>query len=303
MRKTRRPTKAKSESKNVKKPYNVEDHVAPEIIKFLREQEEVLLSFSGGKDSLCTWCVLRDLGIRVLPFYMEIIPGLKFVNNYLEYLEGVFGVEILRVRHAEFYNMMRTYTSQPPHRKHWIDLLNFQKTQYAYITDAVRSHYKAGDLWCIVGTRATDSPARRASFKRNGWAYAEKKLCYPLWDVNKDALVHILKHHRVKVSPDYKMYGLSMDGLHFRYTSHLKKHYPEDYETIKFWFPFVEAEEYRVKWAIKHGVGEVVGSLARDFSQEEKKKESINVSRVKQGTNKKEGKEKRDKKQSRKRKK
>ena len=53
-----------------------------EVIARLKDEgRPVLLAFSCGKDSLATWCALRDAGVAVVPVYLWYLPRLSFVDE------------------------------------------------------------------------------------------------------------------------------------------------------------------------------------------------------------------------------
>ena len=68
---------------------------------------EVLVGFSGGKDS----CVALDICFRyfekVRPFFMYQVPRLSFQEKTIQIYEKKYGVEILRIPHFETSNFLR----------------------------------------------------------------------------------------------------------------------------------------------------------------------------------------------------
>jgi hypothetical protein len=75
--------------------------------------DTVLLSFSRGKDSLAAWLHLRE-HFRIIPYHLEWIPGLSFVESSLAYYEDVFQTHIIRLPHPLFYQYLRDYAWQTP---------------------------------------------------------------------------------------------------------------------------------------------------------------------------------------------
>lgn len=236
----------------------------PEIATFLKAQGRAILSFSGGKDSLACWCALAELGVEVRPFYMAMIPGLSFVEDYLDYVGRYFGVPVMRTQHPNTYHWLRTYAGQPPHRKHTIDFLRLPRFAYEDVEQGVRRTLnqrertlKWGDAWVAVGTRTTDSPQRRRSFLRLGWRRGKTRKVYPIHDFNKAMLIEVLVKHQVKLAPDYGMFGRSFDGVDFRYLDAIRMDYPQDYQRILEWMPLQDTEFHRVNFARKHGIATV----------------------------------------------
>lgn len=238
--------------------------LSPEITDFLRAQGRVILSFSGGKDSLTAWALLHELGVDVEPFYMVMVPGLSWVEGYLAYLERHFGCHIMRVQHPQPYHWLSTYTSQPPHRKGALDFLRLPRFDYPDVERGVRRTLAARradpawkDAWVAVGTRTVDSPQRRRSFERYGWKRDKLKKLYPIHSFRKDDVIDVLVRHGLKLSPCYRMFGRSFDGVDFRYLDAIRTDYPEDYRRILDWLPLAGLEFHRVNFARKHNVATV----------------------------------------------
>jgi hypothetical protein len=236
----------------------------PDIASFLRERGKVILSFSGGKDSLCVWCLLRELGVEVRPFYMQMVPGLSWIEDYLGYLERWSGVHVLRVQHPQPYHWLRTYSSQPPHRKGALDFLRLPRFDYPDVERGVRRTWSQrendpawAEAWVAVGTRTADSPQRRRSFQKYGWKREILKKVYPIHDFRKDDLIGVLKRNGVKLSPCYRMFGRSFDGVDFRFIDAIRTDYPDDYARIKEWMPLQDLEFHRVRFAQKHKIARV----------------------------------------------
>jgi hypothetical protein len=228
--------------------------ILPEIIKFSKTRGEVLLSFSGGKDSLLCWCALHQMGIKVHPYYMYYHPDLDFVNEYLDYLEDFFGVKIIRVLHPLMYNWLRTYSGQTPHRRFVVDMLDLPSYTYEDIEAGVRRTLDLPSSWVAIGTRSADSMNRRAVFKKHGWIRAKTKKFYPVYNIKKDALISIINETGVKLAPDYEIFGRSYDGYQFTYLAGMRDRWPDDYAKILEVFPLLKSEMYRAEFAVKHGV-------------------------------------------------
>lgn len=129
----------------------------------------VLLPFSGGKDSLVSWLLLRDAGFRVVPFYMQMIPGLSFVERTLDYYQVWFEIHIYRVIYLNLYHWLRTHAWQPLERHAVLDMLDLPRFTYIDGNRGVsRTAGFAETLWCGVGIRLADSPIRKMSMLMQG---------------------------------------------------------------------------------------------------------------------------------------
>jgi hypothetical protein len=205
-----------------------------------------LLSFSAGKDALACWVALRGK-VDVVPYYMELIPRLEFVEVSLNYYERFFGVEILRVPNPNLYKMLSDCVYQPPERQEWLETFGVPSFDHKVVTDFICESVglSADKTFCAVGNRAADNITRRAMFKKHGGVSWNTQKMYPVFDWKIDRVISALKSAGVKLPFDYRIFGRSFDGIDFRFLAPIKKHFPRDYAKILDWFPFVDMEIFR----------------------------------------------------------
>ena len=115
---------------------------------------------------------------------------------------------------------------------------------------AVIQHLKLpATTFTALGVRAADSIFRRTMFTRSGAINHKALKFYPVWDWTKEAVrVEIFKA-KLKLPIDYWLFGRSFDGLDYRFIAPVKRHYPEDYERLREYFPMVDAELKRAEFA------------------------------------------------------
>lgn len=226
-----------------------------EVIRLVRQETDtIILSFSNGKDSLATWCVLKEAGFRIVPFYAQFVPKLGFIERSLEYYENFFDTHIYRVVDPNFYHWLATYGFQPPERLRTLDWLDLPRFNYVDIQAGIARTVGMDDetYWCAVGTRASDSLNRMLSFKHHGPVNLISRRFYPIYDLHKLDLIPIFQKAGVKLPPDYRLFGRSFCGLDYRFMKTIKETYPEDFEIIKFWFPLIELEFAKYEIGARH---------------------------------------------------
>ena len=132
--------------------------------------DTVLLSFSGGKDSIAAWLQMRKYFKRIVPYYMYFVPGLKYIERSLEYYEDFFGCHIYQFPHPAFFKKMNLGVFQPPNRlsiiadKMYVDLSTYDVIA---ISEMIRSYLGLSEnAYTGVGIRQGDTPMRRLS---SGW--------------------------------------------------------------------------------------------------------------------------------------
>jgi hypothetical protein len=217
-------------------------------------QAKTLLAFSCGKDSIAAWLAIRDTFDEVIPIYRYLVPDLEFVEESLVYYERFFGVRIRRFPHPSFYRLLRNLVFQAPENCSAVEDRDRRLRGYDYADSNVQVCRDAGlpeDTYCASGVRAADSPMRRLHFQKHGPITEKKCAYYPVWDLTKSGILHLMERARVRVPRDYAIFGRSFDGLDYRFLAPIKRHFPRDYARILEWFPLAEAELFRFERAIR----------------------------------------------------
>ncbi len=221
----------------------------PDVIARVRQETDtILLAFSCGKDSIAAWLAVREHFDRVIPFYMYLVPGLRFVEESLTYFESFFGTPIIRMPHPSLYRMLNACVDQPPERLRIIEAARLPEFEYDDVTALiVQDRGLPKSTWIANGVRAADSPNRRAAINKYGPLNWKRQNFYPVWDMVKDELIALLDQHRIRLPVDYELFGRSFDGVDHRFLTPLKQHRPDDYATILEWFPlaFLDAWRYQ----------------------------------------------------------
>lgn len=219
------------------------------IVRDLCGHDKALLSFSCGKDSWAAWLSARD-HFDFTPYYLYLVPGLEFVEDYLVYAEQKLGKRIVRLPHPAFYRWINTLMFQAPERIKIIEAVGWPDFKYDDMREAVIEDCSLpANCWVADGVRAADSPMRRASLLRSQGVSANKRYFHPCWDWNKARLLDELTAADVKLPIDYKLFGRSFDGLDLRFLIKIKAHLPRDYARILDWFPLVDMEIARYEFS------------------------------------------------------
>lgn len=230
-----------------------------EVVRAATGHDKALLSFSCGKDSWAAWLSAREY-FDFTPYYLYLVPGLEFVDDYLDYAERVLGKHIVRLPHPTFYHWVNNAIFQPPERLRTIVAVGWPSFDYDDMRGAVIEDCGLpADVWTATGVRAADSPMRRASLIKNQGVNAKRMYFYPCWDWKKDRLLAELAAANIRLPVDYKVFGRSFDGLDLRFLVKIKEHFPRDYQTILDWFPLVDMEIARYEFAQRSGQFRVAG--------------------------------------------
>lgn len=210
--------------------------VAESLYSAIRRQsllsDEVIVAYSGGKDSVVTLDLCARHFKRVHAFFMYQVPELSFQEDILQWAERKYGIEIYRIPHFEvsdFYRGGMYCTPQP-------DLPRVKISDiYAHVRQAF------GCNWIAAGERAKDSIVRNAMIKKSGSIDKGRGRLYPLAYWSKAQVLAYIEAHKLRISPESKVLGHSFRSLHIDQICKVKEFYPEDFERICKAFPLAGA--------------------------------------------------------------
>lgn len=237
----------------VELPPEIHKMSSEEALPIIAERCEgrVLVSFSGGKDSVGVVLNLKKYFPEMHLYHMYIVPDLRLVEEGLTYYERLWGVRITRLPHPEFCAALRDGDWQPWHRRPLIDRWGPEVSTFDELAREVRR-----DLgWSkrvpqAVGIRADDSIFRAASLKRSGIYQRSRHVCYPIFDWTRHRLREELIQSQTRLPPEYAFFGRSFsgDGFDYKFIKPLIDNYPDDFERMVQWFPLLKAEYYRYQF-------------------------------------------------------
>lgn len=214
------------------------------------------LAFSGGKDAIAAWVAMRESGLftRIVPVYKYLVPGISFVEENLRHCEDVFETPIIRMPHDALFRWLRNFVFQPPERCALIEGLDIPIVTFQDIFDEVSKQNNLPVLWQATGVRAADSPLRRTAYSKYGAVNYRALSFMPIADMQKAELVALLTKHKIRLSPEYRMFGRTLDGISRQYLAPIREYYPDDYARIIWWFPLADLEFYRYQLTRRENV-------------------------------------------------
>lgn len=206
-----------------------------------------LLAFSGGKDSLASWCVMQGAGIEVIPVYHYVFPGLSFVERMLAYYEKRFQTPIIRLPHPWLLQVLYYGAFSCPIGMKMLCEGEYKSRchDFASMLKAVRESLGDPNLWNAVGVKCGDSQNRSLVVTRCQ-GFDEKNLkWYPLGYCGDRVAIEILARYDMPVPDDYWEVGRSYDVLTPCFCKGIAKYHPEDWKQIVEVFPLIETQLFR----------------------------------------------------------
>lgn len=198
-----------------------------------------LVAFSGGKDSL----VCLDLAYRhfkrVVPFFMFLIPGLRCIDDKLTVVKERWGLEVLQYPHFLFFNAFK-------HSIYCKKSFRMDKTLSEFgLTDIYKCVIGDTGINLIInGSKETDSLWRRQKYFQ---FVAFENAVYPLKTWRKIDILAYMKMNNISIPASS---GHQSTGVDLSTPSLLWLHdrYPDDFERLEAYFPFIRAVVKRREW-------------------------------------------------------
>jgi hypothetical protein len=228
------------------------------------------LSFSCGADSIAMFLRICEHGAgkfdlsQMNAYYMYFVPGIPWVEDYIEYFHEKFGLKIIQVPSPILLKSMANWLLQTPARVLGTHALRGTENEFYYLDRdhielAVKDWLKIHDAYTAVGVKSGDSAMRRAAMVKTQGVNEKAKKWYPIWDYENSDVMKQIKRHDIKVSYDYELFGISFENMDYRFSRVVKDQCPEAWKIMTSHFPMLEAslsryEYYHPDWKLKKGV-------------------------------------------------
>ena len=225
-----------------------------ELNKYLAEKTDtVLLSFSLGKEGICSWLNLRKYFKKIIPYYLYTIPDLEFVNKSIDYFEQYFETKIIQMPHPSLFRMLNNFVFQSPANCKILEEMQLPNIDYEDIRENLIKDYALdAEIYIAQGVRRDDSLQRRMSIKKYGVLNSQRHIFYPIFDWTKQQMLDCFQENNIKLPVDYEMFGRTFDGVDYRFLKPIHDRYPADYQRIIEFFPLAELELKRREWREFH---------------------------------------------------
>lgn len=222
------------------------DSLCREIAK--KSHGTIFLMMSRGKDSLCAYLQCLKYFSRVLPFHCATLPGYRFSAEYLDYLEAMLNIRILRMMGEDLkMALVRHIYQETPWECDVIDEV-FPDVDYTKldVLEYLRMKFNLPRAWCAVGIGKNDSIDRLIYCRKTGGKNVSNRTFYPCWDWPREELLNAITDAGLVLAPEYKYTKRSMGGIpSATYNKVMMEHFPQDWELTKKWYPLAEVKNIR----------------------------------------------------------
>jgi phosphoadenosine phosphosulfate reductase len=206
-----------------------------------RQSPSVLVSFSGGKDSLACLDLCSRAFQHVVAFYMYLVPGLRHIEERMAWARDRYGVEVLYYPHWVFFKCLCAGIYCPNH--HSFD--DLPPVTLADIYQMVRQ--ETGIRYIAHGGKDADGLWRRRMFANTKGKKWEGML-YPIKGWTKYDVLAYLQSRGIPVPEESQ--AATRAGVDLSTPSLLWLHdkHPDDFRRLCRWFPYAEAVVKRRDW-------------------------------------------------------
>ena len=199
-----------------------------------RSSESVLVSFSGGKDSL----VLLNLSLQVFDkvecFFMYYVPGIEFVEKQIEFAEKKYQVKIHRIQHW-------AYSVAKKHGVYCSPLPDVEIWKLADIYEKARE--MSGIKPIVIGAKRDDGQWRRTNSAMLGY----DDIYRPIYEWTTYDVIGFCKLRKIQIPKSENMKNTVVD-LSTKFVLWAYENEPQAYEKLKEYFPFLDAMILREQW-------------------------------------------------------
>lgn len=206
--------------------------------KAARTSPSVLVAYSGGKDSRVVLDLCKRVFSRVETMFLYFVPGLRYNAEQLAFAKDVWGVETRQYPSHVFYDSMRigAYTASD----------QFLRKMPPWTMQDIYglARREAGVRLIATGMKSTDSNSRRRWL---AWQKDDEETIHPIAAWNKFDVLQYLKARGIPLPPasSGQTTGISTtrESLLWLYDT-----YPDDFDRLAQYFPFIEAVIWQRKW-------------------------------------------------------
>ena len=220
---------------------------------FLAQQREKLgpkaiLAFSSGKDAVAMAIVMKRHFEDLIPFCCYYVPGLKIMDEALDYYEDkLFKRPIIRAPHPVLLEWLRQYRYQTPETAKLISRAELpDQWSFLNIVDDIAEREGLPERTpYALGARAGEFFTRLVMCSKTGGLQLQRRQWWPIWEMNRAEALKTIEDEGLALSREYELFHSSFCGLDYGFMSQLKAHEPDDWKTVKQWFPLIDAELLR----------------------------------------------------------
>jgi phosphoadenosine phosphosulfate reductase len=223
---------------------SVLDETLATLKKSRERSKSILVSYSGGKDSLAVLDMCARTFDHVEGLFMYLVPGLEVAERQLEYGRKRWGLKIHQLPHWVYFKAIKAGIYCLNH--HSTDEMPDWTLRDVY--DVAKADTKIPLI--AHGAKRSDSQWRKRWLANTAKTQKYDDVIYPVLAWNKADVLSYLKAQSIPI-PTMSFGQASGIDLSAPALLYIHDNYPDDFKRICEAFPFAEAVVWRRKF---HGV-------------------------------------------------
>jgi hypothetical protein len=226
--------------KHEKAPPNVFLQSAQFLAEARKRHSGVIVSYSGGKDSLVVLDQCVKAGFtQIVCMYYYLIPGIKVVEKQLQYARERYKVEVLEYPSPLILTLLKSGMYSDPS-------LRLDRIPQWHVDD-IEEMCRADTGIKLIATGHKKSDAMGQGLSNAVWANKKENQVQPIINWNKFHLLSYMKAHNIPMPESDGRNSSSMD-LHPKNILWLHDNHYEDFVTFEKVFPYIRAIVKRREW-------------------------------------------------------
>ena len=202
-----------------------------------QKSSAVLVSFSGGKDSLVLLNLAQQVFKKIECFFMYYVPGIEMVENNIDAAEQRYGIKVHRVQHWAYYGAKKYGVYCSPN-------VNVQLKRLGDVYEEIRA--RTGIVPILTGAKRDDGQWRRTNTETLGAGqYAD--VYTPIYEWTTYDVVGYCKMRGIQLPKSENKKNTGVD-LSTKFVLWAYENDRQAYEKLKEEFPLLDAMVYREYW-------------------------------------------------------
>lgn len=212
------------------------DDTLNELKRVAAEHPCILVAYSGGKGSRVILDLCTKSFSKVVCFYMYLVPGLKFIEEQLQWAIDRYKIEMLYYPTASLSTILKSgIYCDPRYEYDSIPKLKFKDVMATVMDDT-------GIDLIAMGARSSEGIHRRKNLSSKS-----RGVIYPIKKWNKFEVLTYCKTHDIPI-PDSLRKDMSGVNLEDKTLLWLHDNYPEDFKRMERMFPYIMVPIMRRKF-------------------------------------------------------
>ncbi len=214
---------------------------------------EVIVSYSGGKDSKATLDLCASVFDRVHPYLLVWCPGLEVEERECRFAEQRYGCTVTRLASPS----IQCYLSGAYGKRG-----KFTRRYKLDDTWAIMRK-RTGAEWIAFGQRMDESIERVGMLKKSSGVMEDARKVYPLWDWKAKDVFAYLRQRKIPIPQNLGNEDTGGVGLDPHTLLWLREHEPDDYAKVVAMYPRAPALIAREAARLKSGEKLLFGSIEK----------------------------------------